>query len=276
MNDCAEAVSRHYSHGALETVINEGLTAMGSDLDRLTIDDLAPIDEFHMGGRRATTEIAERLQLDRTSEVLDVGSGLGGPARYFATIGGCKVTGVDLTPEYVDVARSLTNRVGLGERVDFQAVDASRLPFVDGAFNRATLLHVGMNIRDKPALFREVARALRQEGLFVAYDVMRVGPGELSYPLAWANDPSTSFVESPESYRAALLEAGFELLSETNRQALALEMFRALAERFQSAGLPPLGLHVLMGETAREKVKNMIRALEGGVVAPVELICRRR
>jgi ubiquinone/menaquinone biosynthesis C-methylase UbiE len=269
-------VARHYAHGSLEEAVRKGLQAMGRDPRQVEAADLAAIDEFHMGGRQATTDLASRLELRHGLSLLDVGCGIGGPARYFALEHGCRVTGVDVTPEYVEVATALTRVLGLSERPEFRVASALDLPFEDASFDRATLLHVGMNVPDKERLCVEVGRVVKPGGLFAVYDVMRVGEGDIVYPVAWADTEATSFVATPAEYRRALLDSGFDLVTERNRSDLALEFFHRMKARIEKSGPPPLGLHILMRRDAPAKVANMIANLEHGRIAPVEMICRLR
>jgi ubiquinone/menaquinone biosynthesis C-methylase UbiE len=267
--DVEGTVSRHYARRDLETIIVKALRASGVDPDALKPDDLAPIDEFHMGGRPATAAMAEALALRPAMRVLDIGCGLGGAARYFAGQSGCRVTGIDLTPDYVEAAAALTRRVGLSGLVNFEVASALDLPFPSAGFDAATLIHVGMNLPDKHRLCREVARVLKPGGLFALYEVMRVAPGDLAYPTAWAASVETSFVAEPAVYRQALGEAGFTLVEERDQTELALASFRRARARVAERGLPPLGLHLLMGPEASTKVANMVAALVGGTIAPI-------
>ncbi len=155
-----QAIAAHYSQGELGRKILNALTTLGADPEHLDPDQIAPLDEFHIGGRRATVELLDQLDLRPGLRVLDVGSGLGGTARYLARRHGVEVTGVDLTVEYVQVATSLTRRAGLAELVRFRQGSATTLPFPDESFDRACMLHVGMNIVDKAALFAEIPRRL--------------------------------------------------------------------------------------------------------------------
>src|SRR4051794_37437667 len=159
-----QEVAGHYTHGGLEGAILAGLRALGRESDDIRPDDLAAIDEFHIGGQSATNELAAQLDLQPGITLLDLGSGLGGPARFFARQYGCQVTGLDITPEYVSVATRLTELVGLSDRAEFRVGSVLELPFVDGSFERATLLHVGMNIPEKERLCRDVYRVLRPGG----------------------------------------------------------------------------------------------------------------
>jgi ubiquinone/menaquinone biosynthesis C-methylase UbiE len=235
-----EAVSRHYAKSDLETIILDALRLSGSDPEALTPDDLAAIDEFHMGGRAATAELAQALALRPDMRLLDIGSGLGGAARYFARNAGCQVSGIDLTSDYVATATSLTRRVGLAGRVDFRVASALALPFEPASFDAATVIHVGMNVADKDRLCSEAARVLKPGSRFAIYDVMRTSTGDLAYPVAWAAGPETSFIEPPAAYRRALERAGFTSLEERDCTGLALEVFRRFRTRVTERGLPRL------------------------------------
>jgi ubiquinone/menaquinone biosynthesis C-methylase UbiE len=269
-------IESHYRHGRLIHAITDGLAALGKTPHSVTADDLGPVDEFHIGGRQATDEVMKQLALPPGAHVLDVGSGLGGAARFVGSRYGCRVTGIDLTAEYVDAAQTLTAWTGLGDRLTFHHGSALAMPFADGTFDAAYMLHVGMNIADKPALFAEVGRVLRLGGMFGIYDVMKTGPDPIVFPVPWAATPGIDAVASPEAYKAALQAARFEVLAERNRRDYAIEFFRAMRARMVHAGgPPPLGLHLLMGPEAATKVGNMIANIETGAIAPVELIARR-
>lgn len=274
MSTTEQLTIEHYARAELECSILAGLHALGVEAAP-TPEDLAAVDEFHMGGRAATLELAAALELTPATRVLDIGAGIGGTARHLARAYGCRVTGVDLTPDYVRAARHLTQLLRLDDRVAFHVGSAVDLPFADGAFDVATLLHVGMNIADKRRLATEARRVLAPGGLFAIYDVMRTGQGEVAYPQPWATTPATSFLATPEDYRAALAAAGFAIEGERRRTDLALATFRAMRERLATAGPPPLGLHLLMGESAPAKLANIMAGLEAGTFAPVELLARR-
>ena len=269
-----QAVTRHYAHGALEEAILNALEAAGKDVNRLTPKDLAPVDEFHVGGRQATMAFAEQFGPTPGMRLLDIGCGLGGAARYFASEHGCHVTGIDLSGEYVGVANALAARVGLADCVSCEQGSALALPFAPGSFDGAYMFHVGMNIENKAKLFAEVRRVLAPSGLFGIYDVMRLAAGELSYPVPWASGPESSFVADAASYRRLLVAEGFEVLKERDRRDFALEVFGLMRARGGAGGPGPLGLHIVMGASAAQKVKNMIGDISSGLIAPTELICR--
>jgi ubiquinone/menaquinone biosynthesis C-methylase UbiE len=243
-------------------------------VNRLTLKDLAPVDEFHVGGRQATSAFAQQFEPRRGMRLLDVGCGLGGAARYFAHEHGCQVSGIDLSGEYVAVANALAARVGLGGSVACEQGSALALPFAPGSFDGAYMFHVGMNIENKAKLFAEVRRVLAPSGRFGIYDVMRLAAGELSYPVPWASGPEASFVADAASYRRLLVAAGFEVLQERDRRDFALEVFAQMRARGAGAGPAPLGLHIVMGANAAQKVANMTGDISSGLIAPIEMICR--
>jgi SAM-dependent methyltransferase len=273
--DTEGRVAGHYARGGgLEAAILRAIADAGKDPERLAPEDLAPLEEFHTGGRQATIDLAAQMGLRPGLSLLDVGCGIGGAARHFAHAHGCRVSGIDLTEEYVAVAGALTRRVGLEGVASFRHGSALALPFADGAFDGAYMLHVGMNVPDKVALFAGVRRVLRPGAVFAVYDVMRLAPGVLDFPLPWASGPEASFVEEPAAYRRALVAAGFAVEVERERREFGLRALRATLDLLARSGLPALGTHLLMGEAFPEKIANQAAALEGGAVGPVEVIAR--
>jgi ubiquinone/menaquinone biosynthesis C-methylase UbiE len=254
-----DRVRQHY---AGEDLAQRILTAAGAGDGPVTVDALSPYDELHAGGTTATATLLDLLGLTRDVALLDVGCGLGGPARFAASRHGCRVSGVDLSPDFVAAARELTERVGLTDLVTFSLGDGDRLPYDDASHDRAVLVHVGMNVPDKAALFAEVRRVVRPGGLFGLYEQMRVGPGELPYPMPWAVDAEASFVETPDAYEEALRTAGFEVLKVEDRRA-------ALA----AAGGPGQdGLAVVFGQEFVTRISHNVAATRAGVLAPVLVV----
>jgi len=272
--DIEAAVARHYTQGSLAKTLLSALEAGGKDPDKLTIDDLSGIDEFHLGWSAATEELAEDLGFTPAMHVVEIGSGIGGPARHLAHALGCTVTGVDLTPEFVEVADMLTRRCHLAGRVSFLQANALAMPFGAGRFDGAVMLHVGMNIADKPALFKEVRRVLKPGARFGVYDIRHMAKGGLPYPMPWAMTPDTSFVEAPDHYRQALAKAGFTIELERSLRDLALKLNREMREKAALDGPSPLGPQVLLGVSAPQRLANVMSALAEGLIAPIEMIAR--
>ena len=270
-------VAEHYARSDLERAILDGLVASGKDIERLGADDLSLVDEFHTGGRQSTVELAAQAGFRPGMHLLDIGCGIGGPSRYFAASQDCRVTGIDLTDDYVQTAAALAKRVGLADRITYRQASALALPFEPASFDGAYMMHVGMNIEDKPALFAQVRRVLKQGGTFAIFDVMRTGDGELSFPVHWAATAATSFVASPADYRRALEAAGFATDKERDRREFAREAFReAQARAAAGGGPPPLGIHILMKTDVAQKLANVVSNIERGLISPVEIIARAR
>jgi SAM-dependent methyltransferase len=273
--DTDSTVVRHYSIGDLEEKILTGLRAMGRDPDRISPEDLAGVDEFHIGGVQAAVELARGAGIGARTRVLDLGCGIGGPARLFAHEFGAQVHGVDVTPEFVDVAESLTRRCGLSDQVSFSRASALDLPLGADEFDVATLLHVGMNIDDKAALFAEAARVLKPGGVFAIFDIMHLGQGEPEFPLPWATDPEMSFVASPLAYSDGLEDAGFEVESERNRLQFSIDFMQKAQSRIAESGPHPLGIQLVLGSGGSVRMGNLLAAFQGGVLAPIEIFSRR-
>lgn len=269
----SDTVAGHYTQGNLLDAIEAGVERLGKSTDTVTVDDLVPVDEFHIGGRAATESLFAEVDITPDDHVLDVGCGLGGASRFVAKRYGCRVTGVDLTQEYVEAGSELCRWVGLADRITLERGNATALTYADAAFDKAYMLHVGMNIADKQRLTAELHRVLRPGGVLAIYDVMRVDDGDLLFPVPWATTDEESAVGSPEEYREALRAAGFSVTVERNRHDFAMDFFANLqTATADGEGPPPLGLHVLMGQTGPVKIKNMIANISRNLVAPVEIV----
>lgn len=277
MNTQEDNIIRHYQDGGLLGRIETGLRTAGIDPNNLKASDLAPVDEFHIGGRDATLYILSKMNIKASDEVLDIGCGIGGAARTLVSETGCTVTGIDLTPEYIDIAQELTRRCALEKKAKFQVANACAMPFDDNRFDSAITLHVAMNIEDRAALYTETARVLKPGAMFAIYDVMRTNDQPLSYPAPWAASAKTSFLKSPEDMRKLLHDAGFSLDYEENRGAMAKAFFqKAAAGSAGSGGPPPLGVHIVLGAEAPLKIKNTMENITAGRMAPVIMIARKR
>ncbi len=273
MTNTEKAVTQHYGDANLMASILAGLESAGADLNQLQPEDLAPVEEFHLGGRKATEKMVAKLSLGADQRVLDIGCGIGGAARYIATQTGCKVAGIDLTPEYIEVARKLSELTGLADKTTFETGSALAMPFEDGAFDAAVTFHVAMNIEDREALYGEIARVLKPGAAFGLYDVMRQRDGNLTFPVPWASTPETSHLTTPDEMLTLLVGAGFEVGGVEDLTDIALSVFRP-SQASAGDGPPPFGVHLLMGADAPEKIKNSTDNLRNGLIAPVQMIAR--
>jgi SAM-dependent methyltransferase len=268
----AQAVAEHYSRPELEEKILEAIGRAGLDASKVSVMDLATVDEFHVGGLEATKAFTEFMGLKPGMLVLDVGCGIGGPARHFAAEHGVRVTGIDLTEEFVRTAESLTRLVHLNSAASFELGSALAMPFEGESFDGAYMFHVGMNVADKNALFQDVARVLKPRARFSIYDIMRIGDQPISYPVPWAVSGKTSFVVHIEGYRAALAATGFEVVHERGRREFGIDFFERNIARTAQGGPPVLGLQLLMGDKAPEMMRNVLGGMKSGIFEPVELV----
>ncbi len=250
-----QAIDRHYGTPKLLETLDAALAAAGKDLDRLTIEDLSPVDQFHLRGREATLEVKALAGIRATDRVLDVGGGLGGAARLLAADPGCHVTVVDLTEEYCRIGEVLTRRVGLDRLVTFRHASALALPFEAASFDVAWTQHSSMNIEDKEGLYRELARAVRPGGKLVLYEVFAGEEAPIHFPVPWAPDASISFLRRPEEMRAIIRGAGFQEVAWKDLTAVSLAWIQ---ERIAS-GPAPLGLHLLIGKDTPAIFRNVAR-----------------
>lgn len=271
-----KSVSDHYLHGSLLEAIEAVLPALGKTTEDVTIEDLAPVDEFHIGGRLATDNLFNQLNFSEHDYILDVGCGLGGAARYLASRYKNRVVGIDLTPEYIETGKVLCSWLNLSEYITLEHGSALSMPFQDSTFDGGYMLHVGMNIDDKVSLFAEIFRVLKPGSTFGVYDIMRQNEGALTYPVPWATEVSTSKLSTPAQYKQAISDAGFEISNENNRRDFSLEFFKQLREKTEANGAPPpLGLHTLMQESTSNKIKNMVDNIANDLIAPIEIIIHK-
>jgi len=262
MNDAVNDVRDHYRATGLTERLKAALAALGPDDQRLTPEQLGALDQFHTRGLSATAELAGLAGITADTSVLDVGSGVGGPARFLAATFGCRVMGVDLSEPFVEAARYLTKRTGLEDLISFQIGSALMLPFAGGEFDIVLLQHVAMNIADRARLYSEIRRVLRPGGRFATYDVVS-NEGEVEYPVPWARTPATSFVQTAAATRKAIEAAGFRMLVWQDDTVAAKEWVM----RLRAAGPPPSpNLGVVMGPEFAELSANLGRNLMQGRV----------
>jgi ubiquinone/menaquinone biosynthesis C-methylase UbiE len=267
-------VAEHYTRGeGLAARIAASLKQDGKDLAAITTADLGPVDEFHIRGRKATLELGEALLLGPTTRVLDLGSGLGGPARTLAETWGCHVTGIDLTPEFCRAADEMSGWVGLSDKVRFVQGDATVLPFEDNAFDAALTVHVAMNIAAKDKLYAEAHRVLKPGARFAVYDVMQGEGGDIIYPVPWARDASISFVATPDEVGELLVAAGFTRLERIDSTEESLNWFKDVAARIAQSGARASSSGIIFGEGFEEMVRNQVQNLTERRIRTVSFLC---
>lgn len=270
-----DPVARHYQIGTVGKRILAALEAGGTDVENLRPEDLAPVDEFHIRGRQSTEELARLSELSEADRVLDVGCGIGGSCRYLVSSFGCRTVGVDLTPEYIESARMLTSRVGLDEKAEFHEASALGLPFEDESFDVVWTEHAQMNIADKAAFYGEIARVLRRGGRFLFHDIFAGAVGDVHFPVPWAESADISHLVRPYELRAQLDRLGLHVVHWDDKTDVSRSWFREALARLEAGAAPIVGIHLLMGENAPQKLENMARNLMEGRIAVIQAVLTR-
>ena len=271
-----KAIADHWAKGDVFARIASAFEGISKSLDAVTLEDLAPVDHFHARGFPATVELADRLPIKADQHIVDIGCGLGGPARYIANRFHCKVSGLDITQPFVDAGNKLTALLRMEDQVSIRHGDGQRLPYGDASFDGAYTQHVTMNVANRPRFFSEAHRVLKS-GAFFALTEHGLGPnGDPHYPVPWSEDGSGAYLVPPSETRALLETAGFEDIVLEDTGAKYLAAYKAVIEKAEKGMLPPLGLHILMGETASQKTRNAARNIEEGRTHPIQVVCRKR
>jgi ubiquinone/menaquinone biosynthesis C-methylase UbiE len=277
MSDAQSKIVEHYAKSGLLGRLEAALRADGADPSHPTIDALAPYDHFHGRGLEATEDMAALVTVRPTYKLLDVGSGLGGPARWFSKRFGCRVTGIDLTPEFCEVAAELTRLLGLERRVHFLVGNALAMPFDNGTFEGAYSMFVSMNIADKAQLYREINRVLKSGGWLVLSEIARGEAGDVTYPMPWAATAAESFLSTTDITRKELVSAGFEVKQIKNDLQRTVD-FGARSQAMIARGeKPPYRANALIhGDFAAATLANVGRAYKDGSLVPIEVVARKR
>lgn len=271
----ASDLVRHYGGGGFVERLEDALTKAGLDGKRPSPVELAPLDQFHTRGLAATVELAEAVNIQPHELVVDIGSGLGGPSRYLAANFGCRVSGVDLSPTFVEAASFLADRTELAGEVDYRCADALALPFEDESFDVGWTQHVAMNIANRAGLYAEVFRVLQPGGRFAIYDVVARQGKDVIFPVPWARTPATSFLNTADEMLKALLEQGFQTLSWSDGSEAAIKWFDEQRAARARGAQSTMGLQIAMGPDFPEMAANLERNLREGRVGLAQAIMRR-
>jgi SAM-dependent methyltransferase len=274
MSDPA-AITRHYGNDGIAGRVLDALRAAKGEDAPVTPESLAPFEHFHGRGVAGTEDIAARLAPKPGERLLDIGSGIGGPARWFAAKFGVEVTGVDLTLEFCAAAEALNAVTGLARRVRILRGSALALPVVDGAFDAAYSQNVIMNIVDKPLFYREAFRALRPGGRLALANLCAGPGGDPYFPAPWAATRDESFLETPEEMKANLSAAGFEIIAFRDITPGILEALRRYRARTDKSNAPRSAVDIIMGDRAAEMRNNSTRTLEEGRGLDIEALARK-
>lgn len=273
--DAHQGVANHYTHGDLLNALFGALQEAGKDPDHLSAEDLFPFDQLHGRGLEATQDLFEFLDPEPDDHLLDMGSGIGGPARYAALAFGCRVTGIDLTDEFCAVATALSRRVNLDNRTSFRQGDATALPFADATFDGAYTHNVAMSVPDRRAFHSEAFRVLKPGSEYVAAEPAQGPGGPAIFPAPWARTPELSHLITPEETRGMLEEIGFLIEAELDETDASIAFQEKMKARMEAEGLPILGPHLVLRDNAWERLKNAGRNVAERRTLPVVFVCRK-
>lgn len=264
-------IQDYYTPNDLYNKIINGINDMGKDLSKITIDDLQPVDEFHIRGDTATKELIKLAGFTPDMHILDVGCGIGGSTRRLHHETGCTVTGIDLSEEYIDVAERLTGLLGM-QQVNFKAASALELPCEDNSFDGAWSIQMNMNVEDKLGWLRELCRVLKPGARAVLYEVCGHKNTPVHHPVPWAQDATMSFLVPPLAFRDVISAAGFEVAVWNDKTDLAQKAFSQVTEPVGVPQLPELGVHLLVGDDIKTKAWNLHRNLDEERVSLIETV----
>jgi ubiquinone/menaquinone biosynthesis C-methylase UbiE len=273
MNNLNESILNQYSTSNLFDSIRNALLKTNKNLDELTTKDLAPVDFFHIRGYHSTKELAERCEISSELRILDIGCGIGGSARFLATLYGCFVTGIDIIDEYCQTAVKLSSLLKLNDKTEFKTFNGSTFPFDDEMFDVVWTEHVQMNIEDKNRFYSEIHRVLKNGGKFVFHDVFQGNGDMVYYPVPWADDESISYLLSKNETEQLLKSFNLKLSFIEDKTEISAEAFQKSVENIKRKGLSPLGLQLIMGENTVNKIENMTRNLIEKRVSVLQCIC---
>ena len=261
-----QKIIKHYEREDLYGDILLELDRVGIAKDQITMNDLSKYDEMHIGRHEATQRFAAKLPFTRNQNIIDIGAGLGGPARYIANKYACHITGIDLTPQHVETANKLSQLVSMATHTKFHIEDACALSFDTESFDGGYTIHTGMNIKDKDALYREIARILKPGSIFGIYEVFLTQPdSKIIYPLPWSSSADTSHLITIEALKTYMSDNNFEIVQEEDHKSSALNALAALAPKIDPDKKPEFS----------KKIANLTDLILKDRCKPYEIICKK-
>jgi SAM-dependent methyltransferase len=264
-----EAINNQYGKSNLGAQILATLQNKGIDSDKKIQEALYPIEELHLRGRRVTIELAQEASLNENMKVLDIGCGIGGSARALVSNFGCEVIGIDLCYEFCRAADLLNERLGYIDKIKIHHGDALDMPFNNSSFDIIFIQHVLMNIKNKERLISEIYRILRPKGRLALNTICAGSVNPIHFPVIWANNPSISFLRSPNELQQLFGTSGFKELLWRNDTNRVLEEIKTRRSKPPSNKPRPISLDLIVADT-RIKWKNIVRNLEEGRIMVIQ------
>ncbi len=269
----AHSISDHWGRGNVYARILEAMELAGINSESATMEDLAPVDHFHARGFPATVELADDLPIKAGDWLVDIGCGIGGPARYLAKRFRCHVDGIDITRPFVEAGNKLSSLVGMDEMVECRHGDGQQLPYSSEAFDGGYAQHVTMNVPDRDAFFGEAFRVLKPGAFFALTEHGLGEEGEPHHPVPWSEDGNGAYLMRPSDTVAALERSGFSRIEVSDTGEKYLQGYKAAMELAEQGNTPVFGVHILLGKLAPKIVQNAARNIEEGRTHPVQIVC---
>ncbi len=271
----ARSISDHWGKGDVLAKVMDAMRTAGIDPENVTIEQLAPVDHFHARGFPATVELADALPIEAEQYLVDIGCGIGGPARYLAKRFGCKVAGLDITAPFVEAGNKLTQLVGMQEDVKIVHGDGQKLPYADETFDGGYAQHVTMNVPDRATFFGEAYRVLKPGAFFALTEHGLGEAGDPHHPVPWSEDGSGAYLMRPAETVEVLKGLGFADVQVTDTGEKYLQGYLRAIELAEKGEAPVFGVHILLGKLAPQIVRNAARNIEERRTQPVQIVCRK-
>lgn len=275
MQSYVQSVNQHYGRKDLDKAILDSFRADGKDINTLSCEELSPIDQFHSRGKESTLELAKLAKVNKGLRILDIGGGLGGPARTLASEFGCQVTVLDLTKEYCRVGEMLTSLTDLTSLVSFEHGSALEIPFPDESFDLVWTQHSTMNISNKDRLYDEIHRVLAAKGRLAMHEILAGPNAPIQYPVPWASDSNLSFLLHPDEMRLLITKHRFNEVEWHDVSKESLDWFKERAATSPGEARNQVGLHLLLANSSKEPFRNQVLNLKEDRVAIVEALFER-
>ncbi len=271
----SKSIENFWTRGDIFTRVHQAMTEAGLINKELNIEDLFPIDQYHARGIAATIDLGKRMPISKNQKILDIGCGLGGPARYYAKEFKCFITGIDITPSFIEIGNEFNKLTSMSNNVHLLVGNGEILDFKNETFDGAYSQHVTMNISDRKKFFSEAFRVLKK-GSFFAFTEHGLGPeGDPIFPLPWANSSEMSFLLPPETTISILKDVGFsdiKIIETADKYISSYEKLIGLKPKNKK---PILGIHVIGGNSMNERSTNSMQSIKDNRTLPFEIVCKK-
>jgi len=271
----SKSIENFWTRGDIFSRVHHAMSEAGLINKELNIEDLFPIDQYHARGIAATVDLGKRMPISKNQKIIDIGCGLGGPARYYAKEFKCFITGIDITPSFIEIGNEFNKLTSMSDNIKLLVGNGEILDFKNETFDGAYSQHVTMNISNREKFFSEAFRVLKKDSFF-AFTEHGLGPeGNPIFPLPWADSSEMSFLLPPETTISILKDIGFsdiKIIETADKYILGYEKLIGLKSENKK---PILGIHVIGGESMNERSTNSMQSIKENRTLPFEIVCKK-